>query len=94
MCLIYTPVVSENCAGGGSGMSNTLSPIEPPSSSATTGFGCAGIMMNLTNISGVPQAVLSYGTVMTAGTWEVQVYYTTTADTYVGNENNGTGRCD
>ena len=49
--------------------------------------GSAGIMFDVKNIGFTNLAITEFGPSIDAGNWPVQVYYTTTATTWQGNEN-------
>ncbi|MBL7825826.1 MAG: HYR domain-containing protein, partial [Saprospiraceae bacterium] len=48
--------------------------------------GHAGIMFDLVNLSGAPVTITQFGPTLSAGTWNMEVYFTHTANTWVGNQ--------
>ena len=50
--------------------------------------GQAGVMFNVTNLGFNPITLTEFGPSLDMGTWPMEVYYTTTASTWSGNQNN------
>lgn len=50
--------------------------------------GQAGIMFDAVNLTGLPLDLTSFTPSLDGGTWNMEVYYTTTATTWVGNQTN------
>jgi hypothetical protein len=75
----YSVSCTDNCASTVSG--TVAHPIDFDN-------GQAGIMFNLQNLSPNPLTITQFGPSLDAGNWMMEVYYTTSATTWLGNEAN------
>ncbi|MEO1413459.1 MAG: hypothetical protein AAFW73_26510, partial [Bacteroidota bacterium] len=82
--LFFDPMAEDNC--GGVGMPTTIT------STFDSNNGASGNMFDVTNVSSFPVEILSYaGNIEPfGGPPDIEVYITTTATTYVGNETDPT----
>lgn len=75
----YTVSLTDNC------MFNHSSSVSHP---IDFDNGQAGIMFNVSNLGFSPITLTEFGPSLDMGTWQMEVYFTTVASTWVGNQNN------